>query len=90
MQSLKDFIDTNIIAEDILSASFTEAQIEAAEYFDITELADGNYRLCIYHSNGSKLGHIDSSDVDSLVAYVEEEFEVDEEDIEIDMYVQID
>lgn len=61
---------------------FTEEQYEKAEQYDLKwNPVSGNTILSIYDGAGLKLGDVEFEDAEIAIAFVEEYFELDEEDL---------
>jgi len=61
---------------------FTDEQFERAEYYDLKwNPVSGNTILSIYDESGLKLGEIEFEDADIAIEFVDEYFDLDEEDL---------
>lgn len=84
MISLNEHIEINRVINLVEGeqTEFTEEQFEKAEYFDLKwNPVTANTILCIYDESGLKLGEVEFEDAEVAIAFVEEYFELDEEDI---------
>jgi len=84
MITLQEHIE---ISEKVLmfegeAPAFTEEQLEAAEFYQLKwNAVSGDTELYLYDVNGEGLGSVSFEDADIAIAFVEEYFDLDEDDI---------
>lgn len=85
--TLKEYIQVDSLCE-AWNTEFTDDQIESAEYFNIKYNAvSGKYMLVLYDVQGEPIGSVEYDDVDLMMAFIEEYFDLGEDDsveVEID------
>lgn len=84
MLSLRESIIISKLHEDWIGA-FTDEQIEAAEYYKVSQLHDlSGYDIQLYNDAGESLGSVVTSSIDAACAYLEELFDIEDDEIEIE------
>jgi hypothetical protein len=65
------------------SPQFTDEQLDAADYYQLKwNAVSGNTVLSLYDANGDGLGSVEFEDADVAVAFIEEYFDLDEDELE--------
>ena len=63
------------------SPSFTAEQLQAAEFYTLKwNPVSGNSKLCLYNADSEQLGDMEFEDPDVAIAFVEEFFDIDDEE----------
>ena len=61
---------------------FTDEQLDATEYYEMKyNPVSGNTILCLFDDAGQKLASVEFEDADVAIAFVEEYFDLDEDDV---------
>lgn len=84
MISLKEHIQISEMVQlmEGESPEFTPEQLEAAEYYTLKWNAiSGNTILCLFDAAGQGLGNVEFEDADIAIAFVEEYFDIDDDEI---------
>lgn len=83
MISLKEHIEITRVVQlmEGESPQFTDEQLAAAEFYTLKwNPVSGNTKLCLYNAGGEGLGDMEFEDPDVAVAFVEEFFDIDDDE----------
>lgn len=83
MISLKEHIEISRVVQlmEGESPQFTEDQLQAAEFYTLKwNSVSGNTKLCLFNAASESLGDMEFEDPDVAIAFVEEFFDIDDEE----------
>lgn len=83
MISLKEHIEITRVVQlmEGESPQFTDEQLQAAEFYTLKwNPVSGNTKLCLFNAASEQLGDMEFSDPDVAIAFVEEFFDIDDDE----------